>query len=380
MRKLYDTIEKYALREGSDIIQPVFPRIGQLIKKTPISKTGEKAVIVVPDHTRPLKTSLVLKPILEELSDFKVVKMLFATGTHKMSNKDARSLLDDMDVEYKIHDAWNEDEHVRIGTTKRGFNMFIDKEYVNADVKILVGVVVPHSWAGFSGGAKLILPGISSASTINEHHINWFLHERSKAGILEGNVFREEIEEAARLAGVDYSLNIVTVKDTIVYSSWTRGLSSFKECVNITSRIFLKPIPKRKYDIVIADARPFDMNLYQATKAIDHAKLVIDRGGTIILVCECINGYGGIKEYLDMDERDIVEGLNNRAFRNLVPPLVALTLRKLQKSVKLYIVSPNISGGNIFEKIDLQELHGIIRNKKVLLLKFAGVTVPKIFS
>ena len=172
-------------------------------------------------------------------------------------------------------------------------------------------------------------------------------------------------------------MNVVTVGNRIVYMSWSKGLDSFYDCVRVASRIYLRPVPHKKYDVVVADARPFDLDLYQATKAVDHAKLVLNNGGSLILVCECSRGYGGIKEYLDMDEYEIFEGLKTNRFRNLVPPLVALTLKDLRKRAKLYIVSPNISGDRIFEKIGPDEINDIVDGKKTLFIKQAGTTVPK---
>lgn len=182
---------------------------------------------------------MVLEYLLKELHSVKEVKVLFATGTHRIREEDIDKLLDGVEVDYKVHDAWDIDDHVYIGETSRGLKVYVDKDYFDADIKILVGVVVPHPWAGFSGGAKLILPGISAARTINEHHTRWFLHRNAKAGILEGNVFRDQIEEAAGMVGVDYSLNTVTVGNNIVYSSWSKGLDSFNKCVEVSSNIFL---------------------------------------------------------------------------------------------------------------------------------------------
>ena len=376
MYSLYSLVEQYVTRKRFDIIEPVFPNV--FVQKIQVSVSGSgSVVIVVPDHTRTLRVGDILGFVLDGFSGFDDVKVLFGTGTHNMSDNDVKRLLGDVDVGYSVHDAWSS-EHVFVGKTSRDLDVYIDREYAEADVKIVVGVVVPHPWAGFSGGAKLVLPGVSSIYTINEHHTRWFLHKRSRAGVLNGNIFREEIENAAMLAGVDYSLNTVTFGDRIVYMRWSRGLDSFYDCVRVASRIYLRPVPRKKYDVVVADARPFDLNLYQATKAIDHAKLVLNRGGSLILVCECPGGYGGIRDYLDMSKYEIYEGLKMKRFRNLVPPLVALTLKDLQKRVKLYIVSSNISGDEMFEKIELDELESIVKGKRTLFIKQAGTTVPKL--
>ena len=364
-----------------DVIEPSRPPTLRGIGELPIRFEGRggKAIIAVPDATRPLNTGMILNFLAPKLLEKEFeVEVLFATGTHDMSRLEAKRMLGRWidKVEYRIHDC--KGEHAYVGSTRRGLAVEIDPGFAEAELRITVGVVAPHPWAGFSGGAKLILPGISSLRTIVEHHLRWF--ESGASGIVRGNVFREELDEAGRLAKVDYSLNLVLDEGGgVSYAAWGDIDSSFKDCVNIASKVYLKRV-RGLYDVVVAFADPLDDSFYQSTKALEHASLALRKRGTLILVATCEKGVGSpeFKRYLSLDSGEIREEIASRRVGNLVPALVALTFKRICREYKVCLVTTQgLSGIDGIEVVDdLEEALSHAESGRGLVVIKGGFTVP----
>ena len=190
---------------------------------------GQKIGISVCDITRPIPTNVILSVLLAELEHIpdEDITIFIATGTHRSNNK---SELDSMLGQtvtsrgYNIinHDAFDEANLSRVGTTKNGIPVFINSDWIKSDFKITIGFVEPHFFAGFSGGPKMVAPGLAGFETIMHlHNSDMIAHHNSTWAITEGNPIHDAIREIANIEPVDFSLDVTLNKNkgiTSVYA------------------------------------------------------------------------------------------------------------------------------------------------------------------
>ena len=272
-------------------------RIGEIIEK---KEERDKVVIVVDDHTRPCPTDRILPPLLEELYSSGIedenILIIFATGSHRSVKEEEAEILLGKEVASRISYISNDcrgNDFVYIGTTSKGTEVSVKRAFHEADVKILTGDVEIHYFAGYGGGRKSILPGVCSYSTIQQNYKRNFFHPNSKPGVLDGNPMYENMTEAARLAGVDFTINVVQTEDGIVGAFSGDFDSVLRNGAALVDRIY-KVHAKERADIVVTSANgsPHDIDLYQAYKALHLGLNVVKDNGAIILVAECREGVG----------------------------------------------------------------------------------------
>ena len=267
---------------------------------------GETVAIVIDDYTRPCPTKILLPPVLEELKTAGVndldVLIIIATGTHTPPSADVIKELvgDKIFRNYMIisNDAVNA-THVNIGRTKRGNDIEILKEFIEADFKILLGDIEYHYFAGFGGTRKSILPGISSKNTIQRNHSLLF-EKHACMGLLKENPINQEMNEAMHLAGCDFALSVVQNSHHRIVGAWAGNPELVMDAgVKLVDTMYKKEISEAA-DIVItaSNGHPHDINLYQAMKAMHTACQVVKPHGVIILVAECPQGHGS-QLYID---------------------------------------------------------------------------------
>jgi nickel-dependent lactate racemase len=269
-------------------------------------RPGETVAIVIDDYTRPCPTKIILPPVLEELKNAGVndldVLIIIATGTHTPPSSDVIKDLvgDKIFRNYMIisNDAVN-GHHVNVGRTKRGNDIEILKEFVEADFKILLGDIEYHYFAGFGGTRKSILPGISSKNTIQRNHSLLF-EKHSRMGQLKENPINQEMNEAMHFTGCDFALSVVQNSYHCIVGAWAGKPELVMDAgVKLVDTMYKKEISEAP-DIVItaANGHPHDINLYQAMKAMHTACQIVKQDGVIILVAECPDGHGS-QLYID---------------------------------------------------------------------------------
>ena len=267
---------------------------------------GETVAIVIDDYTRPCPTKMLLPPVLEELKVAGVSDMdiciIVATGTHTPPSPEVIKELvgDKISRNYMIisNDAVN-GQHINVGKTKRGNEIEVLKDYVEADFKILLGDIEYHYFAGYGGTRKSILPGISSKKSIQRNHSLLF-EKHSCMGVLKENPIHQEMNEAMHLAGCDFVLNVVQNSHHRIVGAWAGNPELVMDAgVKLVDKMYKKEISEAA-DIVItaANGHPHDINLYQAMKAMHTACSVVKPHGVIILVAECHEGHGS-QLYID---------------------------------------------------------------------------------
>ena len=263
-----------------------------------VVKPGEKIAVVTSDLTRPMPTYKVMPALLDELYAAGVKKedvtLVFALGSHRKQTDEERKKLagERAFSEIRCVDGDTSD-CVHMGVTKRGTPVDIVRVVAEADRRICIGNVEYHYFAGYSGGAKAIMPGVSTRDAIQSNHSR-MVSDDACAGKLEGNPVREDIEEAAGIVGVDYIVNVVLdAHKEIIHAVAGDVTKAHREACAFLDQLYCKYIDSRA-DIVLVSqgGAPKDLNLYQTQKALDNAKHAVKKGGVIVLIGSCKEGLG----------------------------------------------------------------------------------------
>ncbi len=257
-----------------------------------------RVAVIVSDITRPVPSRELLPPLLAELSAAGVkaenISIVFALGSHRRHTEAEQRLLVGDAVFDSIRCVDSDPEDcILLGTTKNGTPVAVTRRVAEADFRIATGNIEFHYFAGYSGGAKALMPGVSTHDAIQANHRLMVLPEAC-AGRLEGNPIREDIEEAGEIAGLDYILNVVLDEHRhIVYAVAGDKIAAHRDGCRYLDRMYRKQIPARA-DIVLVSqgGAPKDANLYQTQKALDNARHAVKDGGTIILIGACPEGLG----------------------------------------------------------------------------------------
>ncbi|MBI4977197.1 MAG: nickel-dependent lactate racemase [Spirochaetes bacterium] len=278
-----------------------------------IAKGRKNACVVITDVTRPTPNSIILPPLLTALEDAGLhrsdITILVATGTHEPNEGETlRGMVGDFVFKnYRIinHRSKEKKDMVDLGTTPAGSPVRINKHYVNADLKITTGLIEPHFMAGFSGGRKLICPGIAAAETVHAMHSPIFLEDaRSKNGNLGGNPFHMEISEVARMAGgADFIVNVTIDEEKRITNIFAGDMTAAHQAGVAFVQSHAKDYIDAPADVVITtnSGYPLDLNFYQTVKGMVCALDVVREGGTIIIASRCHAGIGSddFKKLLD---------------------------------------------------------------------------------
>ena len=269
------------------------PRLGAIVHP------GEKIAIVTSDITRPMPSYKVLPALLDELYLAGVKKeditVVFGLGSHRKQTPDEQKKLvgERAFSEVKCIDG-DDSDCVHIGTTRRGTPVDIVRAVAEADRRICLGNIEFHYFAGYSGGAKAIMPGVSTRAAIQSNHSR-MVEQAAAAGRLDGNPVREDIEEAAKMVGVDFILNVVLDEHKKIVRAVAGDVVQLahREGCMYLDQLYAKRIFERVDIVVVSQGgAPKDLNLYQTQKALDNAKHAVKDGGVIILVGSCKEGMG----------------------------------------------------------------------------------------
>ena len=263
-----------------------------------IVKPGEKIVVVTSDITRPCPTYRIMPPLLDELYAAgcrpEDITLVFALGSHREHTPEEMAHLagERAYAEIRCMDSTPND-CVHVGATDCGTPVDITRVVAEADRRICLGNIEYHYFAGYSGGAKAIMPGVSTPAAIQCNH-SMMVREEACAGNLEGNPLRQDIEQAAAMVGVDFIVNVVLDEHKQIVRAVAGDLvKAHREGCKFLDSMYLKRLDSRA-DIVIVSqgGAPKDLNLYQTQKALDNAKHAVKKGGTIILIGSCKEGLG----------------------------------------------------------------------------------------
>ncbi len=262
-----------------------------------ICRPGERVVIVTSDITRPVPSALLLPPVLERLGRAGVrdddITVVFALGSHRKHSREEMEKLVGSPIYSRIHCIDSDTSScVHIGTSKRGTEYAVFKDVADADRLICLGNIEYHYFAGYSGGAKAVMPGVSDLACIRNNH-SGMVRAEACAGRIVGNPVREDIDEVARFRKIDFILNVVLDEHKqILYASSGHWMHAHRDGCGFLDRLYKVRI-QDKADIVLVSpgGYPKDINLYQAQKALDNAKHAVRDGGIIVWAGSCREGF-----------------------------------------------------------------------------------------
>ncbi|HKM56844.1 MAG TPA: nickel-dependent lactate racemase, partial [Isosphaeraceae bacterium] len=227
------------------------------------------------------------------------ILILIATGLHRPSTSDEKRemLGDEIAQSYRVedHHGTRMEEHTLVGTTQRGIPAWIDTRYVTAELKIATGLVEPHLMAGFSGGRKLICPGVAGIETVKCLHGPALLeHPRASCGILEDNPVHQETTQVARMAGCDFIVNVTIDSQKRVTKVVAGDMEqAFLSAVRFIEAIVRVPVAHPVEIVVTSSAGyPLDVTFYQSVKGLSGALPIVKEAGTIIMAASLSEGVG----------------------------------------------------------------------------------------
>ncbi|HEV3448037.1 MAG TPA: nickel-dependent lactate racemase [Gemmataceae bacterium] len=268
-----------------------------------LARGRKNACILVCDITRPVPNHLILPPVLRTLEAQGIARrdilILNATGLHR-PNEGAElveMLGPEIAANYRIENHHGKvlEEHDYLGTTANGVPIYLDSRYVRADLKITTGLIEPHLMAGYSGGRKVICPGIAALETVKVWHGPRFLEDpRADCGILEGNPVHEENTRIAQIAGCDFIVNVCLDGERRI--TWVGAgdmIKAWEQGVRFVEAVVKVAVPEA-LDVVVTSCAgyPLDTTWYQAVKGLTGALPIVKRGGTLILVASLTEGLG----------------------------------------------------------------------------------------
>jgi nickel-dependent lactate racemase len=365
-----------------------------------IAKPEHKVAIVVDDATRHTPSDAMILAVLAELNAAGVrdenVTVVFGCGTHRaVKAEEAAGLLGEevlRRVKTVSHDCKAQDL-VYVGTTRaHGNKVYLNRTFAEADVKVLVGDVGFHYYAGYGGGRKSVLPAVSGEETIKHNHA-MLLHANARTGVLAGNPVHEDMTEAARLAKVNFIVNVVTNSKGEIVKAFAGDLEqAFLEAVKTVDEMYRVTVDRRA-DIVVASpgGYPADMNLFQAYKAVDNALELVKRGGVIILVAECPEGHGNQVFYDWMMRFGELKAVEREIKRNFVlGGHKAYYLLKALQNHQIILVSslPDYYAANVFKLKTVRAVNDALgealkivgSNGRVWVMPYGNFTLPEVKS
>jgi nickel-dependent lactate racemase len=286
--------------------EAVRDRLAQPLGTRPLADLARgraSACVAICDVTRPVPNSVLLPPILQTLEAEGIprdrILILVATGMHRPNHLDElREMVGEAILQrYRIanHHGRDRSEHGFVGVSPRGVPAWIDNRYLSAELKIAVGLIEPHFMAGFSGGRKVICPGLAGIDTVRVWHSPRFIeHPNARTAVLDGNPIHEENTWIARRAGCDFIVNTVIDDHRRILAVVAGDMEeAFHEGVRFVRGLVCDTVPE-PVDIVVATSAgyPLDATYYQSVKGMVAAMDIVKPGGTIILAAGLSEGIG----------------------------------------------------------------------------------------
>jgi len=311
---------------------------------------SQSAAIAINDKTRPVPHEFLLPPLLDHLDQMGIspenTLFIVATGTHvPMKKSELGTILPQgiLDRYPAIsHDCDNPDQLTHLGYTQSGTPVAINRLFLNADLRIVVGDIEPHHFMGFSGGVKTAAIGLAARETINHNHA-MLTHPNARTAVFDQNPMRQDVEEIGGMASVHFALNAILNEEKQIVHVVAGDPRAVMQTGIPLSQSICQVASQGEYDLVIASpgGHPKDINFYQAQKGLTHAAMLTRDGGCVILAAECAEGEGsqaytswmdGMRNFSDVMDRFAREGFQ-------VGPHKAFQVARIGSRVRIILVS-----------------------------------------
>jgi nickel-dependent lactate racemase len=278
-----------------DVVKEIERALDSPIGTAPLQKLGRpgmKAAVLFDDMQRPTPAALAFPAVLNRLNKAGIpddrITAVCARGTHpaptpeQLEKKVGKEVLQRLADRVLVHDAQSS-ENVFVGKTSRGTAVEINRHVAEADLVVGIGTCMPHPYSGYSGGCKILLPGVASYRTVGEHHYSWLRNKTCKLSVLEGNLWYEDTVEIARLGRLGFKLDFLLNEANQVIRAFAGDpVEEHREAARHSTSLYQVFLPKLA-DVVITSAAPLEPGV-QASKSLLNARLAVKTGGTIIWV------------------------------------------------------------------------------------------------
>lgn len=273
--------------------QPIkSPRLGD------IARGRKSAAILVDDVTRSVPNSALLPSVLKEMQSggvaMKDIVVIVATGLHRaLTEEELNATRGNLPVRIVNHNAGDAAQLVPLGVTSLGQEVLVNRTFMEANLKVVIGDVEYHQFCGYGGGAKSVYPGVADADSITHNHAMMEI-EGAGPGRIEGNPVRQEIEEAGRMAGVDFLLSVVmNSRKEIVRADAGHLYHAFLAGTRVVDEMYRVAV-EAPVDLALTSPGGFpkDIDLYQSQKAVTAGRRIVKKGGVIVTLAECRDGHG----------------------------------------------------------------------------------------
>src|SRR5262245_60723990 len=264
-----------------------------------LTSRGGRVAISICDITRAQPRRDMLQALFDEMPNVRPddVTILVATGTHRCNTPSELEGMLGRDIvrRYRVinHDSRDAAALVRVGETTTGVQVFLNRLWMDAEVRITTGFVEPHFFAGFSGGPKMVAPGLAGLqTTLTLHDARRIGHPLATWGVTEGNPIHDDVREIARMTGVHFALDVTLNRAHEITAVFAGELfAEHRAACTAAKRDAMREVDS-PFDVVLTtnSGYPLDQNLYQAVKGMSAAAKVVKRGGTIVCAAECRDG------------------------------------------------------------------------------------------
>jgi len=318
-----------------------------------IARGARNVVLVADDLTRLTPTQVILPILLDRLNAAGVpdeaIQVIVALGTHRKMTRAEMALKFGREVVGRVpvsnHDAFDPAALEDLGATPSGVPVRVNRTVLEADLVLGIGSIVPHHIPGYSGGAKIIQPGVCGQRTTGEVHLLSVRRSGSLLGVVENEV-RHEMEAIAERVGLRAVLNTVLNRDgELVSAFFGQPRTAFRRGVGLSRQVYGVTVPALA-DIVIAGSHPCDLEFWQAHKTLYAGELCVRDGGTIIVVTPCPEGVAVTHpDVLDLAGRpaeEIDAAIRRGQVRDLTGTALALAWASIRRRATVYLVSDGI--------------------------------------
>jgi nickel-dependent lactate racemase len=308
------------LRNPSEVLERALESPSSGDSLSALARKAKSACILICDITRPVPNGLILPPVIRTLLNGGIpasrICVLVATGLHRPNlGAELRELVGSdwvlKTVRVENHDAYDLAAHRDLGQTASGTPVKLDRRLVEADLKIVTGLVEPHFMAGYSGGRKVIAPGVAHASTIGTFHSTRFMEDPDVCNCnFDGNTLHAEQVEIVRGLGPVYAVNIcLDAERRPAFLNFGEVFASHAEAVDFM-RPFAEISVAEPYRCVVASGAgyPLDKTYYQTVKGIVGALGIMEAGGSLLIASECSEGFGS-KDFRDAQSLLVRQGI-----------------------------------------------------------------------
>jgi nickel-dependent lactate racemase len=319
----YRVLEARSANPLPDCHAAIDAALDQPIGALPLSELARgkrSAAISVCDITRPAPNPLTLPPVLRRLEAAGIAResitILIATGLHRAATEaEIREVCSaEIAATYRVvnHDARNLESHRHLGSTRSGTPVYIDERFAAADLHITIGFIEPHLMLGYSGGRKLVAPGLAAQETITVLHSPKFMRDaRSVEGSIDDNPLHRELLEIARMTRHDFIVDVALARDRSIAGVFAgHPEHAHRRGVEFVSQVLLETLDEPADAVITTGAGyPLDLTYYQCIKGVTAASHIVKAGGSILLAAACTEGVGA-PEFARM----VREGITDREF------------------------------------------------------------------